>query len=244
MKSTGLFGKNRGRVGGVVYSNFRGEQIVRTYQPKVANPNTIGQIAQRAKFKLVSQVGASLSKQIDLSFIPAVNNQSPRNAWLSKMLKKAVYSSMNKEATLPIDDIVLTNSTTNGFMIVQYDNQSVQGALTSGWSEQAKVRMVRIAYNSGGELVVLDEQEVGVTSTTTQGVTQVGFESEPWLDLSSQYRTTRILVFAYEPKNVTGVSYGDYSINEDKATLEDMRSFYQRNIRFSETFNLVVPSNV
>lgn len=241
MKSTGLFGKNSGRVGGVVYSNYRGEQIVRSYQPKVNNPNTAGQVAQRAKFKLVTQVGASLAKEINLSFLPSKSDQSPRNAFLAKMLKKTVY--INNEASLPIEDVVLTNSIQNGFLLLQADGERVQGVLSSNFSENAKVRIVRVAYNEGGEITVIDVQEPEVNAQENQGVVQLGFSSAPFYEITG-YTNIRALAYVYEPDFSAGVSYEDYEMTANEAVLSDVRRIFRGAIRFSETSNILMPQNV
>lgn len=241
MKSTGLFGKNSGRVGGVVYSNYRGEQIVRAYQPKVNNPNTAGQVAQRAKFKLVTQVGASLAKEIGLSFLPSKSNQSPRNAFLAKMLKKTVYN--NDIASLPIEDVILTNSIQNGFLMLQAQDNRIQGILSSNFSENAKVRVVRIAYNEGGEITLIDVQEPEVQVQESQGVVQLGFSSNPFYSIQG-YTNIRALVYAYEPDFSSGVSYEDYEMTATEAILSDVRRIFRGAVRFSETMNILMPQNV
>lgn len=51
-------GQWRGRTGGQVYRVSRGEQIVSVYQPKVSNPRTAGQTAQRTRFNLMSRLNS------------------------------------------------------------------------------------------------------------------------------------------------------------------------------------------
>ena len=66
-KSTAMWGKTSGKVGGLVYSTSGGETIVREYNPNVANPSTTAQVDQRAKLKLISQLSASLSPVIAMT---------------------------------------------------------------------------------------------------------------------------------------------------------------------------------
>jgi hypothetical protein len=51
----GLLGQWTGRVGSVVGSVVHGEQLIRTYQPKVTNPNTPQQIEVRRAFKMANE---------------------------------------------------------------------------------------------------------------------------------------------------------------------------------------------
>lgn len=58
MKLSGMAGQGSGKLGSQVYASVSGEQIVRTYQSKVSNPNTSLQVNQRARMKLMSQLSA------------------------------------------------------------------------------------------------------------------------------------------------------------------------------------------
>lgn len=49
-KGSLFFGKASGKLGQIVLSNVKGQQIARAWQPKVANPRTSVQQVQRAKF--------------------------------------------------------------------------------------------------------------------------------------------------------------------------------------------------
>lgn len=49
-KGSNFWGTARGRLGNMVISSVRGQQIERKYQPKVANPKTFAQMRQRAAF--------------------------------------------------------------------------------------------------------------------------------------------------------------------------------------------------
>lgn len=61
---TSLFGKINGKLGSVVFSTSGGFTIAREYNPNVANPNTMSQINQRARMKLMSQISASLTQSL------------------------------------------------------------------------------------------------------------------------------------------------------------------------------------
>lgn len=63
-KVTSLYGKTMGKIGSIVFSTSGGQTIAREYNPHVANPNTMAQINQRARMKLMSQLSASLSPVI------------------------------------------------------------------------------------------------------------------------------------------------------------------------------------
>lgn len=238
MKSTGLFGKNSGRVGGVVYSNYRGEQIVRSYQPKVNNPNTKKQVEQRTKFKLASQVAASLSREINLSYVSLERNLTARNAWMREILKKITY---DRFAVLAIEDIVLTNSRVVAIQDINATSTRVSGTIT-GFSANARVRLVQIAYNAESEIVILATAE-----------TDVSVEDEDTMELSfaiavpvstNQYSSQRALLYVYEADENARQIYGDYYTLDNEAILDDYKRFYSSQLRYSQTINVVLPQNV
>lgn len=240
MKSTGLFGKNSGRVGGVVYSTYRGEQVVRAYQPKVNNPSSPRQVEQRQKFKLVSQVGASLGSEIKLSYRTDKRLETARNAWLKDTIKKVNYE--RGEASLSADDIVLTKSRDIGLS----ELEAVPGALTGkvvNFSEGAIVRVVQIGYNNESEIAILsaidvpadvDDPETGEMSFNTDKLVQ-----------TNQYRQQRLLIYVFEATSSARESYGDYEMDamDNEAILNYMTNFYAGNLRFSKTENIVLPQN-
>lgn len=53
-----------GKLGNAVYAQTGGECIARQYQPNVANPSSEGQVEQRSKFKLMSQLSAALKPSL------------------------------------------------------------------------------------------------------------------------------------------------------------------------------------
>ena len=241
MKSTGLFGKNSGRVGGVVYSNYRGQQIVRSYQPQVKNPNTKAQVEQRAKFKLVSQLGAVFSKQLKYSFMPDSDKLTPRNSWVKKMLKKTHYS--NSKAILPIEEIVLTNST-GGILSAVAEGRAIEVAVSPlEWDKnRVKLQVVVVAYTDGGEIrpISIDTVE---PETSPEG-SPIPF-TYTVSGLQAGIGNVRALVYAYENKPNTTIDYEDYSIDSETATLADIvRVVGLSNMHFSETANLSINMGV
>lgn len=241
MKSTGLFGKNSGRVGGVVYSNYRGQQIVRSYQPQVKNPNSKGQIAQRAKFKLVSQLGAVFAKELKNSYLSEDSRLTSRNAWVRKMLKKTVYS--GNEATLPIEEVVLTNAT-GGIIYAEVDSSGLEiSVLLSQWDkDRVKARALTIAYSNGGDIVPLyvQQMQAEVDEAGNQIYFKTAINAVP-----AGYSNVRVIAYVYQQDGGAKITYDDYEVNNDEATLEDLVSTVGlSNLRFSGSVNLQVQQGV
>ena len=80
--------KGKGKLGNIVCSTIAGETIARDYNPEVSNPNTESQVEQRAKFKLMSQLGSIMAPVIAIA---KVKNQSSRNLFVRKNMGATVF---------------------------------------------------------------------------------------------------------------------------------------------------------
>ena len=92
MKLPCIIGTGSGRLGGSVFVVRKGEQIVRTYQPKVQNPKSVAQAEQRAKMKAAVQLSAVLSDAISPFKGFGGPNVSARNAFVSDLFKRGAVT--------------------------------------------------------------------------------------------------------------------------------------------------------
>lgn len=106
MKLTGIIGTGSGKLGSSVFSVSGGQQIVRQYQPVVSNPSTAGQVKNRSKLKLLSQLSAQITNVIAMA---KDGLKSIRNKFVSVNFPIAYYN--NGEADIALEDIRLTDST-------------------------------------------------------------------------------------------------------------------------------------
>ena len=97
--------KGKGKLGNIVLSTVAGETIARDYNPEVANPNTAAQVEQRAKFKLMSQLGSVVAPVIA---IPKNGMQSKRNLFVKENF--ALTSFSGDTASVNLNQIQLTKS--------------------------------------------------------------------------------------------------------------------------------------
>lgn len=102
-----MWGKTTGKVGGLVYATAGGEQIVREYNPSVANPSTKAQVNQRARMKLMSQLSAALSPVLAMTKDGLV---SQRNKF-TKINFPASYA-LNGIAQITYENVQLTEGNT------------------------------------------------------------------------------------------------------------------------------------
>ena len=251
MKSTGLFGKNSGRVGGVVYSNYRGQQIVRAYQPQVKNPNTKLQIEQRSKFKLVSQSAVPLAKEIKMGYKPNENKLTPRNGWVRKMLGKTVAD--GTRVILPLEELRLTNSFAEAIYsadTLRFSNGRItfsdsQTVSANFYEPGTGVRAVLVAYDDdkipqivgAADLTVHEETEAVPGETLYQIVGELNGGEFAGGQL-------RLLIYAFKPSAEARAMYGDITVEGEEITLESSLSLYRGNLVFSETANFQVVQNV
>lgn len=104
-KGSLFFGHASGKLGQVVLSTVKGQQIARAWQPKVANPKTSQQQLQRAKFanavKFFRRAQQNLFK---FAFEDRRKNESDYNAFMrhnvvsSAVLDRSVYDNFNYPA--------------------------------------------------------------------------------------------------------------------------------------------------
>lgn len=104
-KGSLFFGNASGKLGQVVLSTVKGQQIARAWQPRVANPKTSQQQLQRAKFansvKFFKRAQQNLFK---FAFEDKRKNESDYNAFMrhnvvsSAVLDRVVYDNFNYPA--------------------------------------------------------------------------------------------------------------------------------------------------
>lgn len=117
----------RGKLGNAIYAQVGGECIARQYQPIVTNPSTTGQVEQRAKLKLITQLGAIFSPVLAYRKSGLV---SARNKFVSRNIKATYYSDGTADVRLP--DIQLTEGTIPllPINVVRSENSYTSAALT------------------------------------------------------------------------------------------------------------------
>lgn len=139
---TSLFGKINGKIGSVVFSTSGGTIIAREYNPNVANPNTMAQINQRARMKLLSQLSASLSPVLAMTKDGLV---SKRNKF-TKLNFPASYA-LNGVAQITYENVQITEGNTSlpaliAAGVVSSDHMN----LTVGLSVQPTATINRVVY--------------------------------------------------------------------------------------------------
>lgn len=151
MKLTGIIGTGSGKLGNAVFSVAGGKQIVRQYQPTVANPSTAGQIKNRSKLKLLSQLSAQIANVIAMT---KDGLKSIRNKFVSVNFPIAYYN--NGEADIALENVRLTDST---FAIPGFIASRVDGGIQVQFKEAVNNTIDQIVW------VILRRSNTGYVSS-------------------------------------------------------------------------------
>lgn len=226
MKLNGILGKGSGKLGASVFSVSGGEQVVREYQPKVANPSTTSQVNQRAKLKLMSQLSAAMAPVIA---IRKQGLQSARNLFVKKNIDAVIAG--NGEAQISYENIQITNGNAGlpGLKVERGAETGIQVSLLES-AAGAVSRVVYVAFKKTSEEQL---QYIGSQITSTAGA---GGDYQA----TFPYVAGDIVVYAYGIKDTNAAAtakYGNYAVQngEDIARLLSNRSLSASDFHFTET---------
>lgn len=162
-KIYGLFGSMTGKTADVVMAVRNGVQIVRKYQPNVANPSTPAQTAARARLKLMSQLSTVMAPAIA---IPRKGNVSARNLFTKLNYGASLYE--NNEASINMESVQLTKSVVGLPQVVASRTEDGIRAylpLVQGFQSLSRVVYVAIAKQADGTLRYAGSQVVSTAGT-------------------------------------------------------------------------------
>lgn len=183
MKLYGISGVGSGRVGNMVYSVRGGEQIVRQYNPIVANPQTEAQVASRSRLKLMSQLAAVLAPIIA---IPADGLKSKRNEFISRNYELSFYA--NNEAGIYLDQVQLTKSS------VALPSLQVSRAQATGIQAQlgsdAHLTFDRIVY-----AIITKQADGSMTLYDVKTISEAGEQGD--FKVAFRYTDLPFVLYAY-----------------------------------------------
>lgn len=96
-KGNMIIGTGRGKVGNVVFSNLKGEQITKVYQPQVTNPRSYAQMYQRARFSnAVKFYKRAMSSFYEFAFEDKRKNESDFNAFMRHNVQYSIPLSRDR----------------------------------------------------------------------------------------------------------------------------------------------------
>lgn len=234
MKLYSLDGKGSGKVGGSVYYVNRGVQVRREYTAAVTNPSTEAQVGQRSRFKLASQVSASLA---DVIAIPRVGIVSPRNAFVK--LNMPFFYAEPTGAFVSYDSLQLTRGNIGLPNVVASRNNSNE--LSVYLAQPVSPSISFVVYN------VFNVMADGVLTFAASTIvdTQAG-RSVAAASIEGVSGALVIYAYGFSLTNAKAMAkYGRYSVNSglDVARLVSSRTLDKHDIRFSVTSGLALQAN-
>lgn len=160
-KIYGLNGALRGKQGNNVFSIQNGTQIVKAYQPVVANPRTFLQVRQRSKFALAGKMSAIVPNEA-IAGLSGSNARARRAAFVSIVAKAASFSSVGSElvASVATNSVVFSQGNLARYSTVSTTTAEYQGTgadsvlhvTVTGFSSNPISSLAPTGY---GELVVV-----------------------------------------------------------------------------------------
>lgn len=240
-KVTSLYGKTSGKIGSIVFSTSGGETIAREYNPHVANPNTMAQINQRARMKLMSQLSAALSPVLAMTKEGLV---SKRNKF-TKLNFPASYA-LNGTAQITYENVQITEGNTAlpallGQGVIEGNVMNVDVVL----SADPSTTITRVVYclfkkSNEGKLEFVNSKII-TTRTTTQS-------QYPYPCSFERVPIAEYVIFAYGMSDTSEratATYGDLNVvtASDLARLVATRVISFSDYQFTQTRAVTIASD-
>lgn len=216
MKLQGFVGKGSGKLGASVWAVRKGVQVVRQYTSNVTNPNTPAQAGQRAKFKLLTQLGAIVAGD-GMFFRNIKPGESMRNVFMRANMPAVTLSPTGNVALLNVGQVVLTDglrpapsatfNRTSGTLSVDLSAAAVSDIMGIGYAVITMPEVGRvIGYSARAEKT---EGETSITATI--------------IAAPREMRKTNVLIWGYRFTNEAArVKYESIAVdgNADDIALE------------------------
>lgn len=233
MKLAGIVGTGSGKLGSSVFATVSGQQIVRQYQPVVSNPATEAQTAQRAKMKLMSQLGAAMAPVIVMKKDGLV---SARNKYIQRNIQNA--SVLQGTASVDVPALQITDGVGNvGEVDAIFASNSVNVTISDIDPNAKRVVFILFRKNDDGTLSLFGSAVKPVEGSPSD-YTQHTFAAGP----------RKSVAYVYTIADVDGratARFEQYSVNDavQVASLVAGRSINVDEYRFSGTAGAITTSN-
>lgn len=240
-KVTSLYGKTTGKIGSIVFSTSGGETIAREYNPHVANPNTMSQVNQRARMKLMSQLSAALSPVIAMRKEGLV---SARNKFVKRNFD-ASYAS-DGVAQISYENVQLTQGNA-GLPVITWivTNQGGTTSLNAYFEEAPSANISRVVWclfrkTDEGKLAFVES----LISTTRQPAGEPVYFAATFRNIVADVQTAELqanyVIYAYgmsDTSESATARYGNLNVQNatDIARLVATRTISFEDYQFTQT---------
>lgn len=232
---TSLYGKTTGKIGSIVFSTSGGYTIAREYNPHVANPSTIGQVNQRARLKLMSQLSACLASSIVMQKEGLV---SRRNKFTKRNMA-ACYAS-NGNAQITYENVQLTEGSLGLPQIVasiEADAEAGIQKLYVSLASAAAINVSRVVYNVYQKT---DEGKLQLLFSTISEDKSTGGKFFPIETPASPFSGKELVIYAFgmvDTSERASANFGNLNVKNgsDLATLVASRNITYDDYQFTQT---------
>lgn len=230
-KMYGFSGKLTGKKGDAVFAVRNGDQIVRQYNPIVANPSTQKQVDARAALKLSSQLSAAFATVIAM---PREGSKTRRNRF-----QQVNYGRINANqgvAMIDLNTVQLTKS--NQPMLNITANRSNGTQIVCSLAEAADDMFDAVVY------VVMTKNDDGSLRVHTTGVATKELQGDTF-QLGLKYTPKSIVVYGYGISYLNSRARGIFDNLQAPTAEQIAQLFYNRSVsmndaRLSETVGLTI----
>lgn len=186
-----------GKFGNAVYSQTGGVCIARNYQPNVTNPSSEGQVEQRSKFKLMSQLSAALKPSLA---IRKEGLKSARNIFTSINAPLATID--DGLASINLNKVQITKSN-RGMSDFTADRSSTTKIAVSLVEDRA-ANLNRVVYAA-----FTKEADGSLTNFASVAVDAAGVNGQFPGELP--YTTKSVVIYAYGMQDTNAKASAAYS---------------------------------
>lgn len=234
-KVTSLYGKTTGKIGSIVFSTSGGVIIAREYNPHVANPNTMAQVNQRARLKLMSQLSAALAPVVAMR---KEGLTSARNMFVQRNFG-ASYAS-GGVAQISYENVQITNGNA-GLPQVKWEAIEVEQTptLNAFFTDEPSTNINRVVFclfrkTDESKLEYVSSVIVSLRNAPVEGrYFQASFKVAP-LNSETGYLTASYVIYAYGMSDTSERATAQYgNLNVQNAS-DIARLFASRTISFSD----------
>ncbi|MBO7294771.1 MAG: hypothetical protein J6U65_05075 [Bacteroidaceae bacterium] len=235
MKLAGIVGTGSGKMGNAVFSVVGGAQIVRQYQPNVANPSTLKQINVRARLKLLSQLAAVYAPTLAFT---KDGLKSARNQFIEKNFINTYANGGSAQVTY--ENLQLTPGNL-GLPSISADRAQATGLVVQ-MGEDARGVASRIAY-----VVLAKTTENALQFVDSKVIDEAGQDGK--FPATFGYIEGDIVIHAYGMRDTNAAAtakYASYQVQSasDLATLVASRSLSLSDYQFTRTHGASMANGV
>lgn len=226
MKLSGIVGTGSGKMGNAVFSVVGGAQIVRQYQPNVANPSTLKQVNVRARMKLLSQLAAVYAPVLAFQ---KDGLKSARNQFIEKNFINTFANGGSAQVTY--ENLQLTPGNLGLPQVVAERAQAT--GISVEMAEDARGVASRIVY-----IILAKTNENALQFVDSKIIDEAGQDGK--FPATFGYLDGDIVIHAYGMRDTNAAAsakYASYQVTSvsDLATLVANRSLAMSDYQFTRT---------